>query len=261
MLALSPRLVCLARFASGALLLCAAGPAAAQIPAYPAPPQAGAEVAPAAAGAPEPTPAAVAVEAPSAPAAETRGPSLSAPPAAKSVVISEQHGSREPRRSAEVEPVVVEPRTRPRWYGWQTLVVDGATLSVFVTAAVAGSGDEKLGAKLAVLGLASYELGPGIVHFVHGNPGRGFASFGIRFGLPLTGAFIGASAASGCDGFLCEAGGAAVGALLGVGGAIAIDAALFAYEDPKSRPASRVWLRPLFSFTPQRALIGLAGQL
>jgi hypothetical protein len=239
---LSPRLVRLVKAGSIVACFSCARPALAQIPAY-TPHEA--------------PPAEAAASAP-----ETATPALpaSAPPAAKAVVITEQHAPAQPRDD-DVDDAALQARTRPHWYGWQTLVADGATLSVFLASGVVGNGDERLGTQLAVLGLASYELTPGIIHFVHGNPGRGFASMGIRLGMPLTGAFVGATAASGCDGFLCEASGAAVGLLLGAAGAIAIDAAVFAYDDPKLRSSSRLSLRPLVSVTPQRAIVGLMGQL
>jgi len=257
---LSQRLVCLACVACCAPLLCRAAPAAAQIPIC-APADSAAAVPAAAELAPSPEPKPAALPAPS---SEGRGPSLSAPAAAKTVVISEPRPPVErpaDEADAEAQAVTISSRTRPTWYGWQTLIMDGATLSIFVSAAIASSADDGVGAKLGGLVAASYELGPGIIHVVHGNPGRGLASFGIRVGLPLAGAFIGASAASGCDGFRCEVGGAAVGALLGAGGAIAIDAAVFAYDDPKRISPSHVALRPLLSLSPGRAFVGLAGQL
>jgi hypothetical protein len=175
---------------------------------------------------------------------------------AKAVVLTEP-------QPAQAEVVDDDPRslrTSPRatWYGWQTLAADAATLSVFVTAGIASSrgGSDKVSAPMSVVGVLGYELAPGIVHFAHRHPGRGFASFGIRIGLPLAGALLGASIASGCDGFLCEAGGAAVGALAGVGGAIAIDAAVFAYDDPA--PEQRSSLSPLLVVTRDRAMLQLA---
>lgn len=153
---------------------------------------------------------------------------------------------------------------RRTWYGWQTLVVDGAALSaILLGAAIDGSGRD--GGDVALLGLLGYELGPGIVHFVHRNPGRGFASFGVRLGMPLTGAFLGASVSSNCDGFRCEEDGAALGFLLGMAGAIAIDAAVFAFDERRPRPertsgATR-GLTPLVSVVPGRAWVGVGGRL
>ena len=251
----------LARLVSIASALTVAGPALAQLPAY---------VAPDAPPAPSPAPPASEPTAPvesaaatprKAPPAATSGAPLSAPPAAKTAVITENHAAVEPRPDADDD--AVEAPTGPRWYGWQTLTADGATLALLIAASAVSQGrdGEHLAPPMLVLGMASYELTPGIIHFAHRNPGRGFASFGIRFGLPLAGAFIGASAASGCNGFFCEAGGAAVGLLLGAGGAIAIDAAVFAYDDPGRRSTRRKSFIPLVAVTPQRAIIGLAGEL
>jgi hypothetical protein len=150
------------------------------------------------------------------------------------------------------------------WYGWQTLVVDGAAFSaLFIGAAINGSsggGDD--GGAFVAAGLLGYEFGPGIVHFVHRNPGRGFASFGVRLGMPLAGAVLGASLFSNCDGYRCQDEGAAAGLLLGMAGAIALDAAVFAYDDRKPRAASRTpTLLPMASLLPGRAWLGIAGSL
>jgi hypothetical protein len=149
---------------------------------------------------------------------------------------------------------------RRTWYGWQTLTADGISMLLVITAASLAESDNDAAETLVWASLASYEFAPGIVHFVHQNPGRGFASFGIRLGMPLAGAFVGAAAASGCRGYECEAVGAGVGFLFGMGGAIAIDAAVLAYDDPESsRRAKRV--RPFASVAPGRAYVGLAGEL
>jgi len=149
------------------------------------------------------------------------------------------------------------------WYGWQTLVVDGAAFSTLLIGAAAnGSSGGDDGSALVGIGLLGYEFGPGIVHFVHRNPGRGFASFGVRFGMPLAGAVLGASLASNCDGYQCEGDGAAVGLLLGMAGAIALDAAVFAYDSRKPEPRGTLTtLMPVASLRPGRAWVGIAGSL
>lgn len=155
--------------------------------------------------------------------------------------------------------------SRRDWYGWQTLLVDGAALSAVLvgTAVHRGPGrDHGRGDALAGVGLIAYGLGPGIVHFAHRNPGLGFASFGIRLGIPLAGAFLGASVVSSCDSYRCEEDGAAVGALLGMLGAIAIDAATFAYDDRRPRAdEGGLSLAPVLSLQPGRAWLGLGGRL
>jgi hypothetical protein len=46
-----------------------------------------------------------------------------------------------------------------------------------------------------------------------------------------------------------------------MGGAVAIDTALFAYDDPKRSSSRGPDLMPVMSVTPQQAWIGLAGHL
>jgi hypothetical protein len=155
-------------------------------------------------------------------------------------------------------------RPRRSWYGWQTLIADGISTTVFFTALSEDDrGGQDTAEALAWAGILGYEIAPAIVHFAHRNPGRGFASMGIRLGMPLAGAFLGGAAASGCHGTDCKAAAAGVGFLLGMGGAIAIDAALLAfdYRESTARSARRTILAPLLSLSPQHAFVGLQGEL
>ena len=68
-------------------------------------------------------------------------------------------------------PTESEPMTVTHWYGYQTLVSD---IAATVGAAVEPS-----------VGLLTYVLGAPIVHFAHGNFGRGFGSLGMRLGAVL----------------------------------------------------------------------------
>jgi hypothetical protein len=216
---------------------------------------------PPAAEEPSPAPVGLPPAPPAPPGTTLQPPSPNAPAPAKTDHLAE----RAPERVAEDELDDVE-QSRPQrhWYGWQTLVADGASFATLIAAASVDSQDhgrDSPASTLAWLGVLSYELTPGIIHFVHRNPGRGFASFGLRLGMPIAGAFIGASAASGCNGFLCEAGGAAIGVLAGMGGAIAIDAAVFAYDDPKPSRFGQLTLSPVVAVLPGRAWVGLSGRL
>jgi hypothetical protein len=67
--------------------------------------------------------------------------------------------------------------------------------------------------------------------------------------------------ASGCDDNLCEAGGAGAGILIGMGAAIAIDAAVFAYDDARRSSGRRQGLVPLVSLAPHQAWLGVGGDL
>ena len=182
-------------------------------------------------------------------------------PPARSEVISEQRPTPIREEESEDDESDEGPTlgARRHWYGWQTLTVDGASFSLLL---LAGSQGGNSSDELATGALLGYGFGAGIVHFVHGNTGRGFASFGVRLGMPLAGAIVGAGLDSGCNSYLCEADGAAIGLLLGMGGAIAIDAAVFAYDDPlPPTDRHRFSLMPLVQLGRQRALLGVSGQL
>ena len=254
-----------ALFATAALLVSSVETGArAQIPVFQAEPQAPSEPVPALepappdaepASVPTPDPAVVAP-----PAATLSPPSANAPAPARVEVLTEPPPSvRHEPDDDEDEAGELGPRRR--WYGWQTLTADGIDLGVLILAGSTGDRGtaRDVGTGLVWFGLLSYELTPGFIHFVHHNPGRGFASFGMRFGLPLTGAIIGASAAGNCED--CAEAGAGAGILLGMAGAIAIDAAVFAYDDDRRAAPARASLVPLLSVTQRRAWIGLGGEL
>lgn len=256
------------------IALAAAGlstPARAQLPIHaPADPEPSALPPPARAEAvPAPPAAAPVVPPPAAPAVEPAAglpPAPSAPvgtsPApAKAELLTHQSAAPDDEETGDETTGELGPRRK--WYGWQTLVVDGASFGAILMSASAnrrGLGDEAASG-LVLVGLLGYGLGPGVVHFLHHNTGRGFASFGLRLGMPIAGAIVGAAAASGCNRFLCEADGAAVGLLAGVGGAIAIDAVLLAYEDLRPTRPTLGSLTPLFVVAPGRAVVGVGGTL
>jgi len=109
-------------------------------------------------------------------------------------------------------------QTEPRWYGWQTLIVDAT--SIVMTPIV------------PALGVTGYFLGGPIVHVAHWHGLHMLASLGVRVGAPTVGLFVGLAAANGCTGDdFCELEGAAIGALIGIGVAIAVDAAVIARDE------------------------------
>ena len=253
---LSLRLVRLAPFALAASLFGYANAAVAQGSAsHPTvEPAAAASAAPAAALPPAPPP-------PVATSTEPASPNAPPPAKAQRITAPEAHRAAEGDDGERYDDSEDRPSKRPQWYGWQTLIADAPSLTAFIAGVSMVSDGNDGGATLVWAGVLGYELTPSIIHFAHGNPGRGFASIGIRFGLPLAGSFIGASVASDCNRNLCELGGAGVGALLGMGGAIAIDAAALAYDDARPPEARHRGLVPLASLTPHRAWIGLGGEL
>ncbi len=120
-------------------------------------------------------------------------------------------------------------KPRSRWYGWQTLITDGASLAMLMGGA---SANDSAGTWVALSGL-TYALGGPIVHWAHGNGGKGAASLGLRLGLPVGLGLLGYACGSAISGGK-DYGAAVFGALgfvVGFPAAMAIDSAALARED------------------------------
>ncbi len=195
--------------------------------------------------------------APANPVATSGGPAAPVEPAA---VAPAPSSPEEPRRASrpayddhraaaaredEEEYQAWRRRKRRSWYGWQTLVADGASFT-FIVAASGSSHQGDADSVLATVGVLGYFFGAPSVHWAHENVGKGFASLGIRGGS--TTLFV-LGAVSCFDGW---AGGGGNGdctimwlGFLGMIAAIPIDAAAFAYEDVVPEEASLGPLRRL----------------
>jgi hypothetical protein len=91
------------------------------------------------------------------------------------------------------------------------------------------------GQALAGLAAFGYLGGAPIVHWAHGHLVRGFASMGLRVGLPVVGALVGVSAAassSGSGNSLAALDDIGLGILLGIVATPIIDATLLSFDDP-----------------------------
>ena len=138
---------------------------------------------------------------------------------------------------------------RTHWYGWQTLLTDAAAvLGVYV------SPDLTLGLYLA---------GGPVVHWVHGNAGRGFASLGLRVGAPvvLTYALVSTCDSDAEYGCLGEA---ILGVTAGVVIAVVVDATVLARErvpakEPTELALGPVKVTPTFAVTDKQTTLGLVG--
>lgn len=180
------------------------------------------------------------------------------------------------RAAAPTAPVEASTEEAPRegkggrWYGWQTLAVDGASMTLLLTGAlVAGSSTRNegmLGARVLVGGsLLGFALGAPVVHVVNGEPGRAAGSLGLRVGLPAVGFMIGLAAAPSCSSSTGEYGPclkvldtAAAGAGLGMLAASMLDAWLLAHTSAPDRVAPRAaMLRVAPQIDPARASYGL----
>jgi hypothetical protein len=152
-------------------------------------------------------------------------------------------------------------RLERRWYGWQTLATDGAAITLLAGTALLtdGAPPGPLPTTGYVLGTLSYAFGGPIVHFAHGNPGWGFASFGLRVPAPVItslgamGVYCGLQPGEYCGLIGVPFAGAAILA------AIAIDAAVFAYDDVPVESVGDTPFRilPIASVTRRGASLGL----
>jgi hypothetical protein len=177
--------------------------------------------------------------------------------------------------------IIVAPQRPPapevdtQWYGWQTLIADGVSLATLV----GGAFSETLVVPSAFFALGGYALGGPAVHWSHGHVGRGFLSMGLRLGGMLGGAALGVAVA-GTDRGGDFGGFAAVilgftSAVLGMAGAITMDAAWLSWEEvPRERSSSQasarkrasqiraahaVRLVPMLDLSPVRVQAGLSG--
>lgn len=133
---------------------------------------------------------------------------------------------------------------RKVWYGWQTLLVDGAGLLVGALAASNESGG------MAGVALLNYSIGAPIVHAAHGEGIRALASVGLRTAVPMAVGLLayGISDNSGDESAFYS--GVALGAL----GAMAIDAGVLAYEEhcgcERDAKATKKNVAKSFTITP-----------
>jgi hypothetical protein len=184
----------------------------------------------------------------------TTGASLPAPPPPPPGAVPDSVAA--PKRvRRHHEPLAVPKRTR--WYGWQTLLADAASVALIVGGASAESGE------LALVGVGGLWLAAPTVHFSHRNVGRGLLSLGARFAFPITGAAIGAAAedcgASDGELDLCPLGGILAGGLLGLVTAVIVDASVLAHE-PDPEPAHGVRLTPGVALGSKSGNLLLNGQ-
>jgi hypothetical protein len=180
-------------------------------------------------------------------------------------------------RTARAEEAVADPedRTVTRWYGYQTLATDAA--SIALGAASASVGPTRTGDALGVLALSSYLAGGPTAHFARGFVAKGFGDLAVRIGAPLVCGLVGGMISSalyepppqpepqnleeavtnGVAGAVAAEVGPAVaavegmyyGALVGAAVAMATDAAFLARERVQHEP------RPQASAAPPSATI------
>lgn len=153
------------------------------------------------------------------------------------------------------------------WYGWQTLASDVAAGGLFFAAAKSGDGnlDDGAGTTLSLLSAAVYLAGAPTVHLLHHRSLRALGSFGLRIALPVVGGVVGAATAT-CppptgDYGNCGAGELVLGAGVGLVLAMALDAGVLAWDEPKrkERPSAHWGLGPTISSDGKRGEVRVFG--
>jgi hypothetical protein len=149
------------------------------------------------------------------------------------------------------------------------LTADGASLAMLFT------GTETGVSGLGLLGFGGLFIASPIVHGANGRVGPAFASLGLRVAMTFVGGVIGYSAAASCSAserngaFGCRFDGwgeAIVGSFIGLGGAVALDAAWLAHGQrevaaPRESGMPRVTsLAPSFDPRTRTAAVGLGGR-
>ena len=157
----------------------------------------------------------------------------------------------------------------PRWYGWQTLTVDGVALGAVGLGALVGGGANRSGSILFGGGFFGYFLGAPIVHVAHGEPGRGVFDVFTRGLVVFAGSLAGYGVAAGIeprcdpDAIRCddphknlETTLVVSGVVLGVAAASTIDATLLAWDGKVPGPMH-------LSYVPRAGggVLALGGQL
>ncbi len=165
--------------------------------------------------------------------------------------------------TVNLAPQQREVPSKPRWYGWQSLAVDGGALALGVTALFV-KGDtqrsEDVASGLAIAGGVAYGAGAPTLHLLHDKPWHALGSFGMRGALPALGAVLWSATVTcpppGQEYGKCGTGplifGAAAGALV----AMALDATLLRWERPRVEAQSQasLGLAPVVSTNGGREL-------
>jgi hypothetical protein len=189
---------------------------------------------------------------------------------------------------APAEPPPDPPPPTHVWYGYQTLATDGVALALLLPAAASVNTPGQQGFEMG--SLVMYAVAAPLVHFSHGNVGKGFADLGLRVGLPVVSGLVGVgivealprpdcnnpanASATACQpfGLLAEVVfGGVLGVATGVVTAITFDAAVLGRETvPADAPSRSVTqpviasIAPTFSVVPEgqggsRTSFGVVG--
>jgi hypothetical protein len=161
--------------------------------------------------------------------------------------------------NAHAEPEAPPPRaTEHVWYGWETLLVDAASFSVFL-----GTVND-VNSPARYVGLAGYALGGPIVHFANEEPGRAAGSLILRVATPTLLAAVAYSLGTRSDSPNTLGTYPAVGAaIVGFSGAVAaslFDATVLARRNVVVDRRPKLSWTPSLSIDPKgRPAAGISG--
>ena len=154
------------------------------------------------------------------------------------------------------------------WYGWQTLLVDLASVSLEFVALSANNGAS---IPVVVAGAVVYLAGGPVIHCEHDRSTIGALDLSFRVGLPVLLGVLGGAAGSkerpaGCDEFCLSPSttDAVWGVLVGIGAAMMVDTVALAWEpapEAKPRAARAAGFRWAPTAMPTRngAVAGIGG--
>ncbi len=184
-----------------------------------------------------------------------------------------------PGARAADSPVPPAPQAREpsaqqgqRWYGWQTLTSDLASVGLLMGGFQAADGyglfdggTPPMANVMATLGAAGYLAGAPTLHFIHDRPARALGSFGLRVSLPILGGALGSGLAT-CppprgDYGNCGLAELIVGVSAGALAAIVLDGSLLAWEPARaaSPATARLGFAPLLSSDGKRGELRVFG--
>jgi hypothetical protein len=153
------------------------------------------------------------------------------------------------------------------WYGWQTLIVDGVAIVTGLAASVSLPLYYMTGIPAGTGGLV---FGGPIVHWAHGNVGKGFGALGIITATALIGGGVGVGvgcavkvfeSCTGEDAGLSRLIGFMIGLPFGAAIGAAIDVSVLAYGTREvAAPPGRIGtLLPMLDVRRDRAVLGVGA--
>jgi len=176
-------------------------------------------------------------------------------------------------RGAEESSAALSGPTVRVWYGWQTLLVLGGSATIGVISSVAGGVSGAGGVALVggTLGGTGLLFGGPIVHWAHGNTGKGFVSLGINFGAPVVvggisvAVICGAGGCTGGNGVFGILGGLTIGGSVGLLAAMIVDVSVLSYDNKapdasSARHKAPGWIiLPDLKISREKTTFGFAG--